>query len=482
MVEVTRDRAGQPWRARHRDILTRIVRETDPPTGSMPRLTHSMTAELDNAYQERVGEVLDLAGTIGALLMASGMSATATMDQVTSITGAYGIGRCEVDVINTTIHVAAYRGPTMPAASTLHIVQSRSIDFSRLAAVDRLIGRIRAGQVSPSDAREELDAIVTAPHPYRRWVATLAWGALAFATAGTLGASLLACLVGALSAMTIDRVNRRLNRHGLPFFFQYAVGGVIATAPPLVLYWLSPKLGLQFEPTVAIAAGLVVLLAGLSLVGSVGDVITGAPVTAVARFFELVMMTAATIAGVALVLHLASRFGAPFVALSASPPPALAELPVRVAFGAASAAAYALACYAERTALLAAAFGGAAGTVAFLLTQGLGLGAVVASFIAAVPIGLVGRLMERRNLAPPLVVSIAGIVPLLPGLALLHGIYAILNDQHAVGFASVLGALAIGSALAAGVTLGEWSSWKVRRRRLQARRRSRGGRLGQPAP
>jgi uncharacterized membrane protein YjjB (DUF3815 family) len=55
--------------------------------------------------------------------------------------------------------------------------------------------------------------------------------------------------------------------------------------------------------------------------------------------------------------------------------------------------------------------------------------------------------LERRNLAPPLVVSIAGIVPLLPGLALLHGIYAIRNDQHAVGFASVLGAMAIGTAL-----------------------------------
>jgi uncharacterized membrane protein YjjB (DUF3815 family) len=128
---------------------------------------------------------------------------------------------------------------------------------------------------------------------------------------------------------------------------------------------------------------------------------------------------------------------------------------------------------------MAAAFGGAAGTIAFLLAQGAGLGAVVASFAAAVPIGLIGRLMERRNLAPPLVVSIAGIVPLLPGLALLHGIYAILNDQHAVGFASVLGAFAIGTALAAGVTLGEWSSWKVRMRRLQARRRSRGTRLAQ---
>jgi uncharacterized membrane protein YjjP (DUF1212 family) len=453
-VELTRDSAGQPWRARQREILSRIVRETEPPTDTLRRISDSESDERDDAYEERVGEVLDLAGNIGAILMASGTPATATMAQVMAITSAYGIERCEVDVINTTIHLAAYRGPTASPASTLHIVQSRSMDFSRLAAVDRLVGRIRAGKVPPTQARDELDAIITAPHPYKRWIATLAWGALAFATAGTLGADLLVCFVGALSAMAIDRVNRRLNRHGLPFFFQYAVGGAIATAPALLLYWLGPKVGLQFDPTVAIAAGLVVLLAGLSLVGSVGDVISGAPVTAAGRFFELVMMTGATIAGVAFVLHLASRFGAPFVAISADAPPALA-------------------CYAERSAAMAAAFGGAAGTIAFLLAQGAGLGAVVASFVAAVPIGLVGRLMERRNLAPPMVVSIAGIVPLLPGLSLLHGIYAILNDQHAVGFASVLGAFAIGTALAAGVTLGEWGSWKVRRRRLQVRRRAR---------
>ncbi|RDH76066.1 threonine/serine exporter family protein [Mycolicibacterium moriokaense] len=462
-MDLTRDEAGHPWRSRQRERLSRLVRETEPPTDRW-RLSDS---DGDDPGYERVGEVLDLAGNIGAILMASGTPATATMDQVAAIAAAYGIERCKVDVINTTIHVAAYRGASSPPASTLHIVQARSMDFSRLAAVDRLIGRIRAGQIAPTEAREELSAIIAAPHPYRRWVATLAWGALAFATAGTLGASLLGCLVSALSAMTIDRVNRRLNKHGLPFFFQYAVGGAIATAPPLVLYWLGPKFGLYFGPTVAIAAGLVVLLAGLSLVGSVGDVISGAPVTAAGRFFELVMLTGATIAGVALVLHLASRFGAPFVGIGAYAPPALAELPARVAFGAASAMAYALACYAERSAAIAAAFGGAAGLIAFLLAQGAGLGTVVASFVAAVPIGLVGRLMERRNLAPPLVVSIAGIVPLLPGLALLHGIYAILNDQHAVGFGSVLGAFAIGTALAAGVTLGEWGSWKFRRRRFR---------------
>ena len=60
------------------------------------------------------------------------------------------------------------------------------------------------------------------------------------------------------------------------------VGGVAGAA----------VLGLLF-----IAAGIVVLLSGLSLVGSVQDAITGAPITGVARFFELLLMTGGIIAG-----------------------------------------------------------------------------------------------------------------------------------------------------------------------------------------
>lgn len=39
---------------------------------------------------------------------------------------------------------------------------------------------------------------------------------------------------------------------------------------------------------------------------------------------------------------------------------------------------------------------------------------------------MIGRwLMERRNLTPPLIVSNPAITPLLSGLSLLHGIYAV---------------------------------------------------------
>ena len=51
-MDVTRERAGQPWRARHREILNRIVRETEPPTDAMPRITNRDRAEHDGHFHE----------------------------------------------------------------------------------------------------------------------------------------------------------------------------------------------------------------------------------------------------------------------------------------------------------------------------------------------------------------------------------------------------------------------------------------------
>ena len=54
-MPLTRDQAGQPWRARQREILSRIVRETDPPTDSLPRITDRERSSHDDAYYAQVG-------------------------------------------------------------------------------------------------------------------------------------------------------------------------------------------------------------------------------------------------------------------------------------------------------------------------------------------------------------------------------------------------------------------------------------------
>ena len=57
---------------------------------------------------------------------------------------------------------------------------------------------------------------------------------------------------------------------------------------------------------------------------------------------------------------------------------------------------------------------------------------------------------------PPLVVTLAGISPLLPGLTAYRGFYQLSVEGLADGLVTVTLALAIGLALAAGVTLGQF--------------------------
>jgi len=403
-----------------------------------------------------VAEALDVAVRVGEVLLAAGTGAIDTSEQVRFVAATYGLAQCDVDVTYNSIVLSAYRGPTMPPASTMRVVQYRSMDFTRLAAVDRLTRRIRRDAISPAQAHEELLALTNAAHPYNRWVATVAWSGMAAAISVLLGGGFLVALVAFASTFVIDRVNRFLNGVGLPFFFQHVVGGIIATAPAITIYSLRDTLGVDVSPGLIIAAGVTVLLSGLSLVGSVQDAITGAPITASARFFELLMMTGGIIAGVATTLRIAEVFEAELPVISYAPLPDLTQLPTKILSGAFAAMFYALACYAERRALAVAAFAGAAGSLVYQLSLGAVLGPVVASATAATVIGFAGGLAARRALTPPLVVAVAGITPLLPGLALYRGLYAMLRNEIVVGLTALFAAFGIGCALAAGVTLGEW--------------------------
>ncbi|SDC69744.1 threonine/serine ThrE exporter family protein [Rhodococcus tukisamuensis] len=456
---------------RPRDVfawLNRLIGEersvVDAPTAAPAPLQ-----PVDLTDDALVAEVLDIAVRSGEVLLASGTSAIDTTAQVQFVASTYGLARCDVDVTYNSIRISAYRGPTMPPATSMRIVHYRSLDFTRLAAVDALTRRLRTEAVSPSEAHDALTTINDAPHPYNRWTATFAWASMAASASVLLGGGVLVAIVSFLTTMVIDRVNRMLNGIGLPFFYQHVVGGLIAAAPASLLYTFREQLGISIRPSLVIAAGVIVLLSGLSLVGSVQDAITGAPITAVARFFEVLMMTGGIIAGVALSLRMAAALGSTLPLTTAPETPAFAQASIRVVAGAFTSLFFAVACYAERRALTAAGLGGAAGILVYSLSQTIDIGTVVGSAIAATVVGFVGGLMARRALTPPQVIAVAGITPLLPGLSLYRGLYSLLNNQLLLGLSALLSAFGIGVALAAGVTLGEWGARTLRRPRILGR-------------
>jgi len=87
----------------------------------------------------------------------------------------------------------------------------------------------------------------------------------------------------------------------------------------------------------------------------------------------------------------------------------------------------------------------------------LGAGPAVASATAAVVVGFCGESLTDRLCIPPLLVAVCGIVPLLPGLAIYRGLFAIVVESDLLdGVNTLVGAAAIGLGLAAGVALGEY--------------------------
>lgn len=413
-----------------------------------------------------ITEVLDLAARIGAVLLDAGTGAIDTRDQVQFVAGIYGLEDVDIDVTFNTVLICARRGSTLPPITASRTVNYRSLDFTRLAEIDRLVRRIRRLAITPTSAHRIVDVIVEAPHPYPRWISTLAWGAMAYGVAIFLAANWLVGLTAFVSSVAIVIVNRRLNRIGTPIFFQQIAGGFIAVIPAAVLFRVLQNTGIAVYPSQIIAAGIIVLLSGLTLVGAVQDAITGAPITAMARFTEVVVMTGGILIGVALAVRGVGLFGIYLPELTTIPPFGASDLPARILGGAIASGGFLAASYAERRALPAAIGAGALGAAVQGVMVVYTTTPLVTYAVAAVTVGLIGGVAARRALTPPLVIAIAGITPMLPGMAIYRGMYGLMNDDPTRGGAEMATAFSIGCALAAGVTLGEFIARRLRRPKI----------------
>ncbi len=422
---------------------------------------------IDLHDEAAITEVLDLAARIGAVLLDSGTGAIDTRDQVEFIAGIYGLDDVDVDVTFNTILICARRGSTLPPITASRTVRYRSMDFTRLAETDRLIRRIRRLAITPASAHRIVDAIVAAPHPYARWIATLAWGVMAFGVIVFLSAGWLLGVTAFATSVAIILTNRYLNRIGTPLFFQQMMGGFLAVLPVALLFAGLESTAVQIRPSQAIAAGIIVLLSGLSLVGAVQDAITGAPITGTARFTEVLVMTGGILIGVAAAVRFVGIFGIQLPELTAVQPFGASDLLPRILGGGIVSGTFALASYAERRALPAAVGAGALGAGVQGVISVYTTSILISFAVAAIVIGLLGGIAARRALTPPLVVAVAGITPLLPGLAIYRGMYGLMNDDPGRGGAEMATAFGIGCALAAGVTLGEFIARRLRRPRIR---------------
>lgn len=456
------------WRNRIADLLSGGNRSTIDTIRMAP--PPSPLAPVDLTDPLAIYRVTDVAARIGDLLLSSGTGNSDTKAQILAVTSSYGLYGCHVDITLNTITV--YTRTTEhsdPPVITFRVVNALNTDFSRITEVDRLIRSIVAGATPLDQARDLVTDLETRPLPYRmRWNPPM-WGVFAGCVAIMLGGGPVVALISLVTTTIIMGVNLWLSGRRLPLFFQNILGGIIATVPAAVTFSFARMLHIHLSPSLVIASCIIAMLAGLTLVQALQDGVTGAPVTASARFFETVLMTGGIIAGVAVGIQLMSRLGMTLPQLNTSSPDfgGVGGIALRIIGGVGAAAFFCLAEFCDRRALVVATF---TSFVAFSVHQVfmpfLGLDSITAAGTVAMLVGLAGGLLSRRYLIPPQITAIAGITPLLPGLSLYRGMYALLSDQLIVGLSSLGAALATATALAAGVTFGEWIARRLRKPRI----------------
>ncbi|MDY6994990.1 MAG: threonine/serine exporter family protein [Actinomycetota bacterium] len=416
-------------------------------------------------------KVLDLTIRLAEVMLSSGAGTADVVATAQDVVRAYHLSDCVVDIFVTTVFVSAPPTTDSPPITIIRSVHARSTDYTRVADLDRLVGRITSGGVTVDAAHQAMDELTVQPHPYPRWLATLGWAGFALGIALLFGGSWLTCLVAALTAAAIDQAGRYLNKIRTPFFFQHVIGAMIATLVAVASYYF-----FGLGPTTLVATGIVMLLAGMTIVGAMQDAVTGYMLTAVTRLGEALFLTGGIVVGILAGLQVAEIAGVRIeLHVDATRTFIIPNQPLPIVlavFGAAFAGlCFTVASYGPlRSALTAAVAAGLAELVLIGLGQA-GFGQVVATGIAAVLVGVFATVISIRRQAPALVTATAGIMPMLPGLAVFRAVfYLAVDEDFDDGMQQLFAAAAVALALGAGVVLGEFIGSPLR---------YRAGRLGE---
>ena len=438
VVSLTKD---APWQDRMRTMLRMPVAERPAPEPG-PRAEEGGPA---------VPRVLDLTLRIGELLLAGGEGAEDVEAAMFAVCRSYGLDRCEPNVTFTLLSISYQPSLVDDPVTASRTVRRRATDYTRLAAVYRLVDDLSDPEttISLEESYGRLAEIRRNRHPYPTWVLTGASGLLAGAASVLVGGDVVVFLAAMLGAMLGDRLAWLCAGRGLPEFYQFTV----AAMPPAAIGVALTVAHVDVKASAVITGGLFALLPGRALVAGVQDGLTGFYITASARLLEVIYLFVGIVAGVLVVLYFGVNLGAklnPDAALQ------IAERPLwQIAASMLLSLTFAVLLQQERSTVLWVTLnGGVAWCVYGALHYPGQLSPVASTAVAAGLVGLFGQLLSRYRFASALPYTTAAIGPLLPGSSTYFGLLSIAQNNVDKGLVSLATAASLAMAIAIGVNLG----------------------------
>ncbi|GAB2709739.1 uncharacterized membrane protein YjjP (DUF1212 family) [Microbacterium marinum] len=429
--------------------LVRVTDAASPATEILP--------VIDDAFTVRV---LDLAIRIGETMLVAGAPASEVASTIVRVAGTYGLDPVHVDVTYNSITVAHHRSGADKPVTLMRVVRGSAPDHARLQRLQALVTDIRAG-VALDEAAARFRTIRRTPFGYHQPVVITSQALLAVGVAVMFGGNWLVIALSFVAAGAAALTQSFLARARVPFFFSQIAGAfvltlVAATVPPLLQLtgWDAAE---AIRPTVIVASGIVLMLAGLTVVGAAQDAIDGFALTAMGRILELTTQTVGVVLGILAGLETARVIGLGMSAPSESLP--LGPLPVQ--FLGAALIALAVTVFNGAGARIIAVSAGLSvvAWAGYVAASAVGFDTAAASGLGAFAGSIVGIVVAYRLHVPSVAITTAAILPLVPGAAVFRGLLGIVEAEGSAatlltGFSTLASAATIGIALAVGASLG----------------------------
>ena len=442
-------------------MLRRLVHGENPPTAPMSIVDRLAGSPYANPMIQVGGvdtsarKTIDFALHLAESMFRYGAGALEVETSIIAITAALGLKHIEVDITNQSVAIN-YAPKDQTPITLLRVVRSWTNNYAGLAQVHQLVTEIVAGGVGRDEAVRRLDDIVRSSKPFPRWMVTVAFAVFASVFVGVLGGGLGASAVAFVSNLLVSFLARRLSRWRTPDFFITASCAFLVTFIALLVSRFGGPVGIQIAPEIVVVGGILLLLPTGRLVSSVQDAINGFPVTAAGRFLSTILTFGALVTGIAVGFVVVAKTGMEPIDVTKTFPPAYPWWAIGV-FVAIAVVAIGITEQTSWKLLLPTAAVGVIGYLVLIGGEALGIGPRFSPALAAVIIGLLGRVVALRMGAPQLVVAVPAALILLPGLTIFRSMYVLTIEESDIllGAGGMLNAGAIVLGVAAGIVLGD---------------------------
>lgn len=432
--------------------------------------------------KEHARDALNYALRLAEAMFHYGADAMDVDSAIIAVCSAFGLDSVEVDITNQSVIINYTSDPDIYMESRINrhqgateerfthtlvrVVRSSTENYEALAAIYELIHEITEGGITLEVADLRLSEITNRPKPYPPLVIWLAniFGAATLTVA--LGGGWATGASAAIIFTPVYLLMHWLKKIGMPTFFSMAASAGLMTFLAILLGGEGSLLyrpGTTLSAPLVVAAGLILFLPTSRLVSAVQDAINGFPITAAGRFVSTGMSFLGLVIGIASAVSALAAFGGPTIDIEQTKF-VQTDTSTFVVFMLAATAASAVATHTKIAKIGWVMLITAAGLIAYygysLMAGVAGTGAGVGrsnTALAAFVIGMFSTYLAYRLHAPQAIFSIPALTFLLPGLAFFRGMYLLTVETNVViGIASMVTAVSVVIAMAAGVALGNY--------------------------